>query len=93
MNADQPMTEKEFRSILGRLQNYEDERIKLINEIDSILDRLCRNRKPTDELKSNLSSPTDQDDAVIPMLQLRLRVIDVDNGKLKAISNRLNELI
>jgi hypothetical protein len=95
MNADQPMTEKEFNSILNRLQNLEDERDKLIDEIDNILDRLYQNRKPTVQPKpdSQMLATTPSASGVIPTLRTRIKEMDFANERLKAISNRLNELV
>jgi DNA repair ATPase RecN len=93
MNKEQPSQEKEFRTILDRLHQFGDERNKLISEIDNIIDRISENRKPQVEPKSELTEISKSPEVVIPILRQKLREIDLDNERLKAISNRLNELV
>jgi len=95
MHENQPDQEKEFNSILNRLQNLEDERDKLLSEIDDILDRLYQNRKPMvqPEPDSQMLATTPPASGVIPTLRTRIKEMDFANERLKAISNRLNELV
>ena len=93
MHENQPDQEKVFNSIMQDIIRFEESRDKLIFEIDSIIDRIIQNRplQPT-------SAPMVQDKVagVSPFatdLRQRVRNMDLANEKLKAISNRLNELV
>lgn len=89
MNEDQISQEKDFRNLINQMTVFSDTRDKMIAEIDDILDRLKRNRHPSVEPKQIASE--EQPDIVT---QLRTLIIKMDlaNEKLKAISNRINEL-
>jgi len=93
MHEDETNQEKEFKSILNRLLQFKEERDKLICEIDDIIDRISENRKPQVENKAELTSIKEEPPVVIPILQQRVREIDLANERLRAISNRLNELV
>ena len=93
MHENQPDQEKVFNSIMQDIIRFEESRDKLIFEIDSIIDRIIQNRPP-----QPTSAPTVQDKVagVSPFatdLKQRVRNMDLANEKLKAISNRLNELV
>jgi len=93
MHENQPDQEKVFNSIMQDIIRFEESRDKLIFEIDSIIDRIIQNRPP-----QPTSAPMVQDKVagVSPFatdLKQRVRNMDLANEKLKAISNRLNELV
>ena len=93
MHENQPDQEKVFYSIMQDIIRFEESRDKLIFEIDSIIDRIIQNRPP-----QPTSAPMVQDKVagVSPFatdLRQRVRNMDLANEKLKAISNRLNELV
>jgi len=85
--------EKDFRLILSQLHECGAVRDKIICEIDDIIDRISENRKSNIENKSELTSVKESPLVVIPTLRQRVRDMDLSNEKLRAISNRLNELI
>jgi hypothetical protein len=90
---ESPDQEKDFRSILNSFQQLGEQRDKLISEIDEIIDRIHQNRKPMVEPSTEdglLAKPSVP--VVVPVLRQRVREMDLANEKLKAISNRLNEL-
>ena len=95
MNEEQANQEKEFRSILNALLVYGESRDKLISEIDEIIDRIAENRKPSATLIQKEAPDMAKTPAqvVIPTLRQRVREMDLANERLKAISNRLNELV
>lgn len=92
MNELQGSQEKDFRNILSQLHEYGESRDKLICEIDNIIDRISQNRKPQVEDNVEVTGELKSPQVVIPTLQQRIREMDLANEKLKAISNRLNEL-
>ena len=93
MHEEEPLQEKDFRTILNSFKQFGESRDKLISDIDDIIDRISQNRDPICEPSNRESNPlTGANPVVIPTLQQRAREMDLANEKLKAISNRLNKL-
>jgi hypothetical protein len=90
---DEPMQEKDFRSILNSFRQLGETRNKIISEIDDIIDRISQNRAPMCEPSNREATAlTGSVPVVIPTLQQFVREMDLSNEKLMAISNRLNKL-
>ena len=95
MNETLTNQEKDFRNLIGQFINHSEIRDKMIYEIDEILDRIKRNRRPIVEAKTDTSPdrPERPDEDVITQLGDIVRRMDLANEKTGAIIQRLNELI
>jgi hypothetical protein len=91
MHEEEPSTEKDFRSLINQMTVFSETRDKEISEIDDILDRLKRNRRPSAELKQAVN-PTSEEFDVVTQIRTLIHKMDVANERLQAISNRINEL-
>jgi hypothetical protein len=92
MHDEVPTQVKDFESLINQMTNLSETRDKQISEIDDILDRLKRNKRPSSEPKQGVSPVSDQPD-VITRIRTLIDRMDYANEKLQAISNRINELI
>jgi hypothetical protein len=90
---DQVQQEKDFRSLILQFTSLSEIRDKMIYELDDILDRIKENRRPSAEAKLP-SAPMVKDPPVV-VIQLRdlIHGVDTSNEKIRAIINRLNELV
>jgi DNA repair ATPase RecN len=93
MNEEAGNSEKDFRSLISQMAIFSDTRDKMIDEIDDILDRLKRNRRPSvsDAVKQAQGKDLEQPD-VVTQIRTLIHKMDVANERLQAISNRINEL-
>ena len=91
MNEKETCQEKDLRSILNAMNELGEVRIKLICEIDDIIDRIKHNRGPSAEPRE--STVDEKSDVFIPLMNKKLGEAERDNERLRMICNRLNEFI
>jgi hypothetical protein len=93
MNENQPMTEKDFPKLMGRIKELDAARAKNITEIDNILDKIKANRPPQTKDGGAKEDGMIKVNAFVNDLYGHIIEMETDHAKLSLIIARLNELI